>query len=655
MAENHIHIKKLHLAKIMAYGVIVLSAVCMIMGSLGYLRSLSSIDTEATIVCPAGYTWDNTTCTQTISSLRGCVTGATLDATTGLCVLPRSVQYVNAAANPQQNFQVTDPDYSPANGWSLVPGSIRNNWSGNTKVLADTLYTQEGLRASPSAGYYGQPNDQVSGTLPIRYSQQFTFVSCSRDLPFQQRDRYISDASASGSYNQQCNGGGVEENSQIIPLNADSRYLNYAQCSRSFTDAGVDTNILERHTGVNWSFSSVPLNQDSCIIEGYSERTFFTQDMLNNRFLIVTLCSKEFPYNGQTYREFRNYVRASNISPAIDDAQYPTCDNFYTNVEGQFFADFYSGETNSGSIDYSVSRPLGCPDATYVISPSNPNTCIKTQTITPTGYIPDQPGNITLSPTGCNPTTGSTLEANQTIDCSFTLSGAPDGIPYITGTGITSIISTSTGTPAVCLINESALVCNTIPSQNSQGGTRDLLVTVNGGTSLDLGDYIILVNNINLTPNPINDVTPTVDNVTPTVDWRNISINCDPALVNSLTNCRFNLPDGQTIPNGVGISIGDGVIGGTCSNSIVASEVTCTGIPTGSLVGNQPIFAVSEGGIKTRTLGSVNIYGSTVLARTGGDSNLFLGLAIFSAIIFAICAVTLPLLHHEHKNALVNK
>jgi hypothetical protein len=100
--------------------------------------------------------------------------GGTLSGTN--CILDRAVGYNNTAGGAIPNYSVTDPNYNTATGWSLVPGSIYNNYVDGLRVqLSDNAYNAAGtLQTSPSAGFFGQSTDARSGLLEMG---KYRFVS----------------------------------------------------------------------------------------------------------------------------------------------------------------------------------------------------------------------------------------------------------------------------------------------------------------------------------------------------------------------------------------------------------------------------------------------------------------------------------------------
>jgi alpha-tubulin suppressor-like RCC1 family protein len=118
---------------------------------------------------------------------------------------------------------------------------------------------------------------------------------------------------------------------------------------------------------------------------------------------------------------------------------------------------------------------------------------------------------------------------------------------------------------------------------------------------------------------------------------------CDPESVNSTTTCNFTLPLGFSLPVNFKIGINDAIPGGSCAqnnyNYTNPIPVTCTGVPTGTQAGNQPIFA--QIGINT----AVNT-GETVLigAQDVQDGNIQNGTCTPSSVqVGATTDCTFPL------------
>ena len=85
--------------------------------------------------------------------------GGTLSGTN--CILDRQVAYNNTAGGAIPDYSVTDQPFTTANGWSLVSGSVYNNYVDRLRVqLSDNAYNAAGtLQTSPSAGFFGQGID----------------------------------------------------------------------------------------------------------------------------------------------------------------------------------------------------------------------------------------------------------------------------------------------------------------------------------------------------------------------------------------------------------------------------------------------------------------------------------------------------------------
>ena len=84
------------------------------------------------------------------------------------------------------------------------------------------------------------------------------------------------------------------------------------------------------------------------------------------------------------------------------------------------------------------------------------------------------------------------------------------------------------------------------------------------------------------------------------------------------TICTFNLPLNKSLPTDFKMGIGNGTPAGTCTVG-ANNLVTCTGVPTGSQIGIQPINGQIGNGDVTPTGENVNVVvNATVLPRTGG-------------------------------------
>jgi hypothetical protein len=234
----------------------------------------------------------------------------------------------------------------------------------------------------------------------------------------------------------------------------------------------------------------------------------------------------------------------------------------------------------------------------------------------------------------------------NTYTCTFPLTGSTTNSYSLPANGITAGSSTVTGQSQPCtVINggtaQAALECTGIPSTGGSAGVKDVLVFVNGATTgVDKGDVNFTTASTPLVNTDFGILNPS------------LTLVCDSAVVNATTNCTFILPPDKTLPANFQFSIGNGVNGGTCTLNPLNRIVTCTGVPTGSQIGNQKIYSYI-GGTKADTGKLVNIIASTVttpvtnpiisainntLPRTGGGKVLvgFSIIAIFIGILVGV-------------------
>jgi hypothetical protein len=251
--------------------------------------------------------------------------------------------------------------------------------------------------------------------------------------------------------------------------------------------------------------------------------------------------------------------------------------------------------------------------------------------------------NIQTS-TNCINTLNVTI--GNTYTCTFSLTGSTTNSYSVPTSGISAGTSTITGQSLPCIVINSgtpqaALECTGIPSTGGAAGIKDVLVFVNGITTG------IVKGSVNLTT-----LSTPLANSDFALTNPNLNLVCQSAAVNATTNCTFTLPSDKTLPTNFQFAIGNGVNGGTCTLDNVTRLVTCTGVPTGSQIGNQKIYSYI-GGTKADTTKLVNIIASTTtppttnpiisainntLPRTGGGKVL-VGVSIVAIFVGILIGV----------------
>jgi hypothetical protein len=251
--------------------------------------------------------------------------------------------------------------------------------------------------------------------------------------------------------------------------------------------------------------------------------------------------------------------------------------------------------------------------------------------------------NIQAS-TNCVNTLNVTI--GNTYTCTFPLTGSTTNSYSLPTGGILAGTSTLTSQSLSCtIINggtpQAALECTGIPSTGGSAGIKDVLLFVNGATTG------IVKGNVNLTT-----LSTPLANSDFALTNPNLNLICQSAAVNATTNCTFTLPSDKTLPTNFQFAIGNGVNGGTCTLDNVTRLVTCTGVPTGSQIGNQKIYSYI-GGTKADTTKLVNIIASTTtppatnpiisainntLPRTGGGK-VIVGVSIVAIFVGILIGV----------------
>ena len=226
----------------------------------------------------------------------------------------------------------------------------------------------------------------------------------------------------------------------------------------------------------------------------------------------------------------------------------------------------------------------GCPSAYPVDTNDGSATpcAISANSVDNTGAtFQIEPTSTTANTGTCTPAT--IVQAGGTTSCSFPLTGAPTGIPYsLPATPITAKIGTTGASSNPCTISGNNLVCTGITASSAQTkGVNTVSLSMGNGTA------------------PITLTAPLTPAEVPA-----LAASCALATTNSTTTCTYTLPVGTTLPTGTQMSIGNGAAGGTCTAT--GQVVTCTGVPTGTAVGNQPINIVI-GGVTTPTGETVGI------------------------------------------------
>ena len=121
--------------------------------------------------------------------------------------------------------------------------------------------------------------------------------------------------------------------------------------------------------------------------------------------------------------------------------------------------------------------------------------------------------------------------------------------------------------------------------------------------------------------------------------------NNSPILVNSLTECKFNLPIGKTLPANLTFGIDGATPGGTCTiENTNTGQVKCINVPTGSLTGVQPINAKIDQEPQFYTTKDATVGGSAITSLDIPSLTLNCGTGNQAIITFSTttCTFAIP-------------
>ncbi|GAB4145069.1 MAG: hypothetical protein OHK0017_04260 [Patescibacteria group bacterium] len=322
----------------------------------------------------------------------------------------------------------------------------------------------------------------------------------------------------------------------------------------------------------------------------------------------------------------------------------------------------YTAEMNN-FVRYQAGRIYGSPDGQDAISyPASErcpagwqigtgNNCFRIATC-PAGWAPvntniytnqclqaAQVSSFTIDDPNSQLGNGTCIPAILTINvdstnCTFPIINVPTGIPYILPDGTTAQIATTTGS-GPCTVSGATIICTNLPSTNGTPGGQVVTVSLPNGSPVAKANVTLVAPAPVVVPTPVTPAIPTTPAETPTItptvettplttsDIPNLTVICNGGLsveVNSTTVCVFQLPPNKTLPPDLKLGIGDGTPAGQCVAN--GSTVTCTGIPTGTLTGRQPVKGQigNDSIIETGGFAMV-VDNSPMLVRTGGSNS----------------------------------
>ena len=199
-------------------------------------------------------------------------------------------------------------------------------------------------------------------------------------------------------------------------------------------------------------------------------------------------------------------------------------------------------------------------------------------------------------------------QVNSTTTCSFTLPAnkllppSPNNLRF----GIND------ATPAgSCTATGSNVLCTGVPT-GTQAGSMPIFGQIGSNAKVATGEFVTI---------GAADISA--------IDIPGITFTCNIAPTNATTTCSFILPANKSLPSTFRIGLGDSTLAGLCTAN--GAFVTCLNTPTGSLVGNQIIFAQigsttkTDTGEKTYIIPSENMHEGdfTYNPTQGGTAPLF--------------------------------
>ncbi len=191
--------------------------------------------------------------------------------------------------------------------------------------------------------------------------------------------------------------------------------------------------------------------------------------------------------------------------------------------------------------------------------------------ITSDSYLNDS--DIPGLAVSCNPGT-----VNSTTTCNFTLPSNK----LLPPSPNLFVLGINDSTPAgVCTATGSNVVCTNVPT-GTQAGSQPIYGQIGSNTKVATGEFVLI---------GASDIT--------TADIPGITFTCNIAPIYNLTTCSFVLPANKSLPSNFTIGLGDAVLAQVCTAT--GSLVTCQNTPSGSIVGNQVIYAQIGSDAKTDT------------------------------------------------------
>jgi hypothetical protein len=462
--------------------------------------------------------------------------------------------------------------------YAVKAGTIRNNWLGRSVVGSDSLYA---TGAAPDAGYYGVADTVSAGMLHYQPRQNLRFAYCQRSGRPANNEEYrilfwqnsVINCNNQPGYDPAPRTPNVSPDIDAIgPHGSDNliqyRYLNGTRC--------INQNNLDnsKYISSGWRFSdgAVPAGGSN-----YCENNNFQPN--GNQFVndMDTYSLSKFKVRYCTITGGENRDEAYLGNALADCVNNDNSDGILnTSATEISLAEAYP----QGNFSYTIRTGVSCGSG---FTDNGNNTCTQNSyPATVTGYSPLTNADITSASCVPSPSNFGTV-VNCTANFAAGVSGTVSfDSPSNIGTCTTPEI-TATATSASCSITPN----NT--------GTFQMTASASGSTPATISAGSITVNSVPVIISELTFVCPPVGS--------NLTV-----LVNSTTTCSFVLPTGKNLPAGFKVGIGDATPAGTCTAT--GQNVTCTGVPTGSLTGQQPIFGQIGTAAKEDSGEKANVTGS---------------------------------------------
>lgn len=599
----------------------------------------------------------------------------------GECVFPLTGDPFNNYALP--NGGITS-SITTATGVS-EPCTIEGNGTANARLVCRNVPTASGVLGDQTAST-NLPGEQ--STAPVRLLENITYseeqssdasssnpsslssstnsimssissIASSLISSVTSSDNSNSDSSANSSNNSNGNNSSDSNNSSVVSsitssinsmvssvassVNSSSTMNSSTTNSSGNNSSVVNSSAINSSNGNSSTVSSTPSGSGTVVTAGNTGDGTCNPTSINVG--LTTNCL--FPLTGDTNNTYQlpsGGITAS-ITTATGNSAPCVIVNNGTSQAGLFCP---AVPSTGGTVGNQQAQPnLSGETNSAPIALTNPAT-------TPTTITP----NNILNSTDC--ISSRTVLIPNTYSCTFPLSGNAGDL-YALPSSPTRAWTATDATGTTPLAGSSSEPCTIINNGTSNAALRCVNIKTAGGT-VGLKNVLMTVNGDGTTPIDRGDVTlatTTQDNRTPLTenDLRNIPISCSrPASVaslfqglsvyaqtvtqtvnvNSTATCTFTLPEDRRLPDeGLYLGIGNGQVSGLCEvSSTNPRQVICRNVPTGSLVGVQPVNARIGNRPVFDTTSRVNVV-ATSTVRTGGIALLSLSAMLSGSAMIA--------------------